>query len=114
MSGGLQAWITAKRPDRRALSVSRAVARNEYTYSATKPSLLPPGAYGRYLYSSTVVDDLVRGIAAALRADDGDPVAGRDEGLAFQPHPPVEGHRKVLDDDQDAAFHPYKSALRAI
>ena len=54
MSGGLQAWITANRPFRRALSVSRAVARNEYTYSAMKPSLLPPGAYGRYLYSSTV------------------------------------------------------------
>ena len=27
-----------------ALSVSQAVARNEYTYSATKPILLPPGA----------------------------------------------------------------------
>ena len=44
MSGGLQAWITANRPDRRALSVSRAVARNEYAYSMMKPSLLPPGA----------------------------------------------------------------------
>ena len=41
-------------PMRRALSVSQAVARNEYAYSATKLSLLPPGAYGRYLYSSTV------------------------------------------------------------
>ncbi len=44
MSGGLQAWMTANRPDRRALSVSQAVARNEYTYSAMKLSLLPPGA----------------------------------------------------------------------
>ena len=44
MSGGLQAWITAKRPDRLALSASQAVARNEYAYSAMKLSLLPPGA----------------------------------------------------------------------
>ena len=44
MSGGLQAWITAKRPDRLARSVIQAVARNEYAYSATKLSLLPPGA----------------------------------------------------------------------
>ena len=44
MSGGLQAWITAKRPDRLALSVSQAVARKEYTYSAMKLTLLPPGA----------------------------------------------------------------------
>ena len=44
MSGGLQAWITAKRPERLALSVSQAVARNEYAYSAMKLSLLPPGA----------------------------------------------------------------------
>ena len=29
---------------RRALSASQAVARNEYAYSATKLSLLPPGA----------------------------------------------------------------------
>ena len=34
----------ANRPDRRALSVSRAVAANEYPYSMMKPSLLPPGA----------------------------------------------------------------------
>ena len=53
MSGGLHAWNTANLPLRRALAVSQAVARNEYTYSAMKLSLLPPGAYGRYLYSST-------------------------------------------------------------
>ena len=44
MSGGLQAWITAKRPARLALSASQAVARNEYAYSAMKLNLLPPGA----------------------------------------------------------------------
>ena len=49
MSGGLHACMTAKRPLRRAFSVCHAVARNEYAYSATKLSLLPPGAYGRYL-----------------------------------------------------------------
>ena len=45
------------------------------------------------------------GIALALGAHDSDPVARRGEGLALKPHPPVEGHRKVLDDDQDPAFH---------
>jgi hypothetical protein len=43
-SGGLQAWITAKRPERRALTVAHAVAANEYAYSAMKLTLLPPGA----------------------------------------------------------------------
>ena len=56
------------------------------------------------------VDDLVRGIAFALRAHDGYPVACRDESLALKPHPPVEGYRKILHDDQDAALHPHKSA----
>ena len=45
--------MTAKRPGRLALSVPHAVARNEYAYSAMKLTLLPPGAYGRYLYNST-------------------------------------------------------------
>ncbi len=53
MSGGLQACTMANGPDRRAFSVSHRVAANEYTYSVMKPILLPPGAYGRYLYSST-------------------------------------------------------------
>jgi hypothetical protein len=53
MSGGLQACSTSNRPDRRARRVIHAVPRNEYTYSAMKPALLPPGAYGRYLYSRT-------------------------------------------------------------
>ena len=38
------------------------------------------------------IDDLVRGITFAFRADDGHPVTRRDQGLALQPHPPVEGH----------------------
>ncbi len=56
MSGGLHACMTANRPRRRAFSVSHAVARNEYAYSVMKLTLLPPGAYGRYLYSSHRVD----------------------------------------------------------
>ena len=44
ISGGLQAWITAKRPERLALIAPHAVARNEYAYSAMKLTLLPPGA----------------------------------------------------------------------
>jgi hypothetical protein len=55
------------------------------------------------------VDDLVPRISVALRAHDGYPVARRDEGLALKPNPPVEGNRKVLDDDQDPTLHPYKS-----
>jgi hypothetical protein len=49
MSGGLHAWMTENRPRRRpprerARYAFHAVAVNEYAYSATKPSLLPPGA----------------------------------------------------------------------
>jgi hypothetical protein len=39
-----------------------------------------------------------------------DPVTRRCQGLAFQPHPPVERHRKILHDDQNAAGQP--GALR--
>ena len=58
MSGGLHAWMAAKRPRSspprpRATSAFHDVAPKEYAYSAMKLSLLPPGAYGWYLYSST-------------------------------------------------------------
>jgi hypothetical protein len=56
------------------------------------------------------VDDLIGRVAAALRTYHGDSVASRGERLAFQPHPPVEGYRKVLDDDQDPTLHLYRSA----
>ena len=55
------------------------------------------------------VDDLVGRVAVALRADDADLVASRDECLALEPDPPVERHRQVLDDDQDAAHQPSPS-----
>ena len=58
MSGGLHAWMTAKRPRTtppraRARRACQVVAANEYAYSVAKLNLLPPGAYGRYLYNST-------------------------------------------------------------
>ena len=105
MSGGLQAWITANRPRRvrrvRA-GVFHAVAANEYAYSATKLSLLPPGAYGSVLVQLNAIDDLVARVTLALGAHYGDLVAGPGQGLALQPYPPVKGHRKVLDNDQDS------------
>jgi hypothetical protein len=44
MSGGLQACSTVNLPALRARKTSRSVSRNEYAYSQTKLTLLPPGA----------------------------------------------------------------------
>jgi hypothetical protein len=55
------------------------------------------------------VDDLIGRIVTALRADNGNSVASRDERLALQPYPPVEGYRKILDDYQDPTLHLYRS-----
>ena len=63
--------------------------------------LAAAGCIGPVLVQLHRVDDLVSRVAAALRADDGHLVTGRDQRLALQPHPPVEGHRKVLDDDKE-------------
>ena len=48
-------------------------------------------------------------IALPLGAHHGNLVAGRDERLAFKPHPPVERDRKILDDDEDPVRHTYKN-----
>ena len=45
-------------------------------------------------------------ITIALGAHHGDLIAVRDERLALKPHPPIERHRKVLDDNQDARHQP--------
>ena len=52
------------------------------------------------------VDELVRRVARRLRADDVHLVTGLGEGLALEPHAPVEGHGEVLDDDEDATARP--------
>ena len=107
MSGGLHAWMTAKRPRStppraRARRVFQAVAANEYAYSADETQLAAAGRVRPVLVQLNAFDDLVPRVALALRADHGDPVASAGERLALQPHPPVERHRKVLDDDQDS------------
>ena len=56
------------------------------------------------------VDDLGRAGALALGADDRDVVSPVDEGLALQPHPPVEGDREVLDDDDHPGWPPAGSS----
>jgi hypothetical protein len=56
-----------------------------------------------------LVHDLIRRVTVTLGAHDGDPIASRDECLAFEPHPPVERHRKVLDDDENAGHQPSPS-----
>ena len=45
-------------------------------------------------------------VAVVLRAYHGYLMPGRDKRLALQPDSSVEGHREVLDDDQDAAHRP--------
>ena len=44
-----------------------------------------------------------RGVALRLRTDHADRVAGGGERGRFEPDPPVERDRQILDDDQDAA-----------
>ena len=58
-------------------------------------------------------DDLVRRIASVRVTQDGSPVSRRREGLALKPYPPIEGHRQILDDDQDPAHHVHKTVQRA-
>ena len=64
---------------------------------------------GPVLVQLHTVDDLIGGVAFALGAHDRDLVAVGDERLALQPHTPVEGHRQVLDDDEDAGHQPIPS-----
>src|SRR5215471_10558754 len=55
------------------------------------------------------VDNLEIRITFALRADNGDVVAGSYQGLTFQPYPSVKWHRQILHDDQDATHQPIPS-----
>ena len=41
-------------------------------------------------------------------------VARRDQGLALEPNPWVEGHRQVLDKDQGAELHLHQSIEQAV
>ena len=74
--------------------------------------LAAAGRIGPVLVELHRVDQLISRVPFALGAHDGDLIAVRDEGLALEPHPSVEGHRKVLDDDEDAAHQPIPSWLR--
>ena len=57
------------------------------------------------------VDDLVAtGSPLPLGHTTDDPIARRHESLAFEPDPPVEGHRKVLDNDQYPSIHEHTNA----
>jgi hypothetical protein len=47
-----------------------------------------------------LVDDEVPRIGGALWTHDGILVAPGDEGLAFQPNPPVDWHQEILDSDE--------------
>ena len=69
---------------------------------ARKAQLAATGRVRPVLVQLDAIDDLVVRVILALGADHGDPVAGPGERLALQPHPPVERHRKVLDDDEDS------------
>ena len=60
-----------------------------------------PGRVWLVLQQCDAVEDLVRGITLALRADDRDVVPGRSQSRALQPDPTVERDRQVLDDDED-------------
>ena len=63
---------------------------------------------GAVLVQLHPVDDLVGRVSAGFRADRGHPVAGREQRLALEPDPAVEGQREILHDDQDARLmHPY-------
>ena len=64
---------------------------------------------GPVLVQLYTVDDLIGGVALALGAHDRDLIAVGDERLALQPHAPVEGHRQVLDDNEDAGHQPIPS-----
>ncbi len=60
------------------------------------------GRVGAVLQQRDALEDLVTGVALALRADDGDVVPRRGQGLALQPDPTVERDGQVLDDDEDS------------
>lgn len=49
------------------------------------------------------VDDLVVAFETlALGRDDSDVVPGSDERRGLHPHPTIEGHGEILDDDEDS------------
>ena len=113
MSGGLHAWMTANRPRarRRGPGVEGLPGRGgeRVRVLGDEAQLAAAGRVGLVLVQLNAVDDLIARVVLALGADHGDLVAGRGEGLALQPHPPVKRHRKVLDDDQDAPLHAHMS-----
>jgi hypothetical protein len=78
-----------------------------------EPELAATGCVRTVFVQLHTVDDLVPGVAFALWAHDGNPVALPHQGLAFEPHPPVEWHREILDNYQHSWLHDHMSRWRA-